>query len=101
VSLPLDLEEDLDPSETLIPAQVNDPRGEQRYAPQMLTMFLLYNYCAGMVSSCRKKRSCHDDLAYRGLTGNEQLDNRRISDCRHRNSDALKAYSFSSCGCAR
>jgi len=86
----LDLVEELDLSEILIPAQAKDPRGEKGYDPQMMTMLLLYAYCVGTVSSRKIERACYEDLAFRVLTGNQQPDHSRISDFRRRNLDALK-----------
>jgi transposase len=42
------------------------------------------------VSSRKIERVCHEDLAFRVLTGNQQPDHSRISDFRRRNLDALK-----------
>jgi len=68
----LDLVEELDLSEILIPAQAKDPRGEKVCDPRMLRMLLLYAYCVGTVSSRKIKRACYEDLAFRVLTGNQQ-----------------------------
>ncbi|MBM5794321.1 MAG: IS1182 family transposase [Cyanobacteria bacterium K_DeepCast_0m_m1_088] len=86
----LDLVEELDLSEILIPAQAKDPRGEKGFDPRMLTMLLLYAYCVGIVSSRKIERACYEDLAFRVLTGNQQPDHSRISEFRRRNLDALK-----------
>ena len=86
----LDLAEELDLSEILIPAPAKDPRGEKGYDPRMLTLLLLYAYCVGTVSSRKIERACYEDLAFRVLTGNQQPDHSRISDFRRRNLDALK-----------
>jgi transposase len=86
----LDLVEELDLSEILIPAQAKDPRGEKGYDPRMLTLLLLYAYCVGTVSSRKIERACYEDLAFRELTGNQQPDHSRISDFRRRNLDAVK-----------
>ena len=86
----LDLVEELDLSEVLIPAQAKDPRGEKGFDPRMMTMLLLYAYCVGTVSSRKIERACYEDLAFRVLTGNQQPDHSRISDFRRRNLDALK-----------
>ena len=86
----LDLVDELDLSEILIPAQAKDPRGEKGYDPRMMTMLLLYAYCVGTVSSRKIERACYEDLAFRVLTGNQQPDQSRISDFRRRNLDALK-----------
>jgi transposase len=86
----LDLVDELDLSEVLIPAQAKDPRGEKGFDPRMMTMLLLYAYCVGTVSSRKIERACHEDLAFRVLTGNQQPDHSRISEFRRRNLDALK-----------
>ncbi len=86
----LDLVDELDLSEILIPAQAKDPRGEKGFDPRMMTMLMLYAYCVGTVSSRKIERACYEDLAFRVLTGNQQPDHSRISDFRRRNLDALK-----------
>jgi transposase len=92
VYLLLDLVDELDLSEILIPAQAKDPRGEKRFDPRMLLLLLLllYAYCVGTVSSRKIERACYEDLAFRVLTGNQQPDHSRISDFRRRNLDARK-----------
>ena len=75
----LDLVDELDLSEILIPAQAKDPRGEKGFDPRMMTLLLLYAYCVGTVSSRKIERACHEDLAFRVLTGNQQPDHSRIS----------------------
>ena len=84
----LDLVDELDLSEILLPAQAKDPRGEKGFDPRM--MMLLYAYCVGIVSSRKIERACYEDLAFRVLTGNQQPDHSRISEFRRRNLDALK-----------
>jgi transposase len=86
----LDLVDELDLSQILIPAQAKDPRGEKGFDPRMMTMLLLYAYCVGTVSSRKIERACYEDLAFRVLTGNQQPDHSRISEFRLRNLDALK-----------
>ena len=73
----LDLVDELDLSEILIPAQAKDPRGEKGFDPRMMTMLLLYAYCVGIVSSRKIERACYEDLAFRVLTGNQQPDHSR------------------------
>jgi transposase len=90
VYLLLDLVDELDLSEILIPAQAKDPRGEKGFDPRMMTLLLLYGLCVGVVSSRRIERACYEDLAFRVLTGNQQPDHSRISDFRRRNLAALK-----------
>jgi transposase len=86
----LDLVDELDLSAILIPAQTKDPRGEKGFDPRMMTLLLFYAYCVGIVSSRKIERACHEDLAFRVLTGNQQPDHSRISEFRRRNLDALK-----------
>jgi hypothetical protein len=52
-------------------------------------MLLLYAYCVGIVSSRKIERACHEEAAFRVLTGNQQPDHSRISEFRRRNFDAL------------
>jgi transposase len=85
----LDLVDELDLSAIVFPAQSKDPRGEKGFDPRMMTLLLLYAYCAGIVSSLRIERACYDDLAFRVLTGNQQPDHSRISEFRRRNLEAL------------
>ena len=54
-----------------------------------MTLLLLYAYCVGIVSSRKIERACHEDLAFRVLTGNQQPDHSRISEFRRRNLEAL------------
>jgi len=67
----LDLVVVLDLSAIVTPAQSKDPRGEKGYDPRMMTLLLLYAYCAGVASSRRIERACYEDLAFRVLTGNQ------------------------------
>jgi len=85
----LDLVDELDLSAIVIPAQSKDPRGEKGFDPRMMTLLLLYAYCAGIVSSRKIERACYEDLAFRVLTGNQQPDHSRISEFRRQNLDAL------------
>jgi transposase len=86
----LDLVDELDLSQVLIPAQAKDPRGEKGFDPRMMTMLLLYAYCVGIVSSRKIERACYEDLAFRVLTANQQPDHSRISEFRRRNLDVLR-----------
>jgi transposase len=85
----LDLVDVLDLSAIVIPAQAKDPRGGKGFDPRMMTLLLLYAYCAGIVSSRKIERACYEDLAFRVLTGNQQPDHSRISEFRRRNLEAL------------
>ena len=67
----LDLIDELDLSEILIPAQTKDPRGEKGFDPRMLEMLILYAYCVGIVTSRKIERACYEDLAFRVLTVNQ------------------------------
>ena len=86
----MDLVDELDLSAILLPAQAKDPRGEKGFDPRMMTLLLLYAYCVGTVSSRKIERACHEDLAFRVLTGNQQPDHSCISEFRRRNLDSLK-----------
>ena len=86
----LDLVDELDLSQVLIPAKAKDPRGEKGFDPRRMTLLRLYAYCVGIVSSLRIARACYEDLAFRVLTGNQQPDHSRISEFRRCNLDALK-----------
>jgi transposase len=97
----LDLVDELDPSEILIPAPAKDPRGEKWFDLRMMTMLFLYAYCMGIVFSRKTERACYEDLAFRVMTGNQQSDLSRISEFRRRNLDTPRACSFRSCGSAR
>lgn len=63
----LDLVEELDLSEILIPAQAKDPGGEKGFDSRMMKLLRLYAYCVGIVSSRKIERACHEDLAFRVL----------------------------------
>jgi transposase len=86
----LDLVDELDLSEVLIPAQAKDPRGEKGFDPRMMAMLLVYAYCMGIASSRKIERACYEDLAFRVLTGNQQPDHSRISEFRRHHLVALK-----------
>jgi hypothetical protein len=94
----LDLVDELDLSQDLLPAQAKAPRGEKGFNPRMqtkssakrLTLLLLYAYSVGIVSSRKIKRDCYENLAFRVLTGNQQPDHSQISEFRRHNLDALK-----------
>ena len=53
------LVDELDLLAIVISAQNNDPRGEKGFDPRMLTLLLLYAYCAGIVSSRKIERACY------------------------------------------
>ena len=86
----LDLVDELDLSQVLIPAQSKDPRGEKGFDPWMMTLLPLYAYCVGIVSSRKIEQACYEDLAYRVLTCSQQTDHSRISEFRGRHLDASR-----------
>ncbi|APD49144.1 MULTISPECIES: IS1182 family transposase [unclassified Synechococcus] len=90
----LDLVDELDLSAILLPAQAKDPLGEKGFDPRIMTLLLLYAYCVGTVSSRKIERACYEDLAFRGLTGNQQPDHSCISEFRRRNLDSIKGLSI-------
>ena len=94
----LDLVDELDLSEVLIPAQAKDPRGEKGFDTRIMTMLLLYAYCVSTVSSRKIERAYYEDLAFRVLSGNKQHGHSRISKFRRRNLDALKGAVHSQTG---
>ncbi len=65
----LDLVDEIDLSEVLIPAQAKDPRGNKGFDPRMMTMLLLDPYCVGTMSSRKIELPCYEDLAFPVLTG--------------------------------
>jgi hypothetical protein len=78
----------------------------------MLTLLLLYAYCAGIVYSCLPgrrpacrrhwiERACYEDLAFRVLTGIQQPDHSRISEFHRRNLEALSGFLCRSCPSAK
>jgi len=52
--------------------QGKDARGQRPYHPSMMVALLVYAYCTGVYSSRRIERACHEDVAFRVLTGNTQ-----------------------------
>ena len=61
---------DLSAIETSI--QSKDSRGQRPYHPSMMVALLVYAYCTGVYSSRRIERACHEDVAFRVITGNTQ-----------------------------
>ena len=45
------------------------PRGQRPYHPSMMVALLVYAYCTGVYSSRRIERACHEDVAFRVMTG--------------------------------
>ena len=52
--------------------QSKDSRGQRPYHPSMMVALLVYAYCTGVYSSRRIERACHEDVAFRVITGNVQ-----------------------------
>jgi transposase len=61
---------DLGPVEAAI--QGKDARGQRPYHPAMMVALLIYAYCTKVYSSRRIERACHEDVAFRVITGNAQ-----------------------------
>jgi transposase len=66
-----------------------DGHGRAAYQPQMLLGVLLYAYCTGIRSSRQIERRCHEDLAFRVLSGNSTPDHVTIARFRVRHEQAL------------
>ena len=52
--------------------QSKDSRGQRPYHPSMMVALLVYAYCTWVYSSRRIERACHEDVAFRVITGNAQ-----------------------------
>jgi len=66
-------------------------RGFPPYHPRMMTTLLLYAYCVGVPSSRKIERRCHEDIAFRVISGNQQPDHTAISEFRRVHLEALAA----------
>jgi transposase len=66
-----------------------DGHGRAAYQPRMLLAVLLYAYCTGVRSSRQIERRCHEDIAFRVLTGNSTPDHVTIARFRVRHEQAL------------
>jgi transposase len=66
-----------------------DGHGRAADAPHMLLAVLLYAYCSGVRSSRQIERRCHEDLAFRVLSGNSTPDHVTIARFRVRHEQAL------------
>jgi transposase len=66
-----------------------DGHGRASYAPRMLLGVLLYAYCTGVRSSRQIERRCHEDIAFRVLSGNSTPDHVTIARFRVRHEQAL------------
>ena len=56
-----------------------DGHGRAAYEPRMLLGVLLYGYCTGVRSSRQIERRCHEDIAFRVLSGNRAPDHVTIA----------------------
>ena len=52
--------------------QSKDARGQRPHHPSMMVALLVYAYCTEVYSSRRTERACHEDVAFRVITGNAQ-----------------------------
>src|SRR4051812_4836780 len=66
-----------------------DGHGRAAYEPGMLLAVLLYAYCTGVRSSRQIERRCHEDIAFRVLSGNHAPDHVTIARFRVRHEQAL------------
>jgi transposase len=66
-----------------------DGHGRAAYEPRMLLAVLLYAYCTGIRSSRQIERRCHEDIAFRVLSGNSTPDHVTIARFRVRHEQAL------------
>ncbi|MDE2763673.1 MAG: transposase [Gemmatimonadota bacterium] len=71
---------DISPIEEAI--RRKDARGQRPYDPQMMVARLVYAYCTGVYSSRRMERACHENVAFRVITGNRQPYFTTINDFR-------------------
>jgi transposase len=66
-----------------------DGHGRAAYEPRMLLAVLLYGYYTGVRSSRQIERRCHEDIAFRVLSGNSTPDHVTIARFRVRHEHAL------------
>ena len=71
---------DISPIEEAI--RRKDARGQRPYDPRMMVALLVYAYCTGVYSSRRMERACHENVAFRVITGNRQPYFTTINDFR-------------------
>jgi transposase len=57
-------------------------RGYPPHHPKMMVALLLYAYSVGVPSSRKIEKRCHEDIAFRVITGNTQPDHSCISEFR-------------------
>jgi transposase len=69
-----------------------DGYGHPAYDPKTLLSVLLYGYAIGVRSSRQIQRRCHEDLAFRVLTGNQTPDHGTIARFRVRHETALAGF---------
>jgi transposase len=69
-----------------------DGHGHPAYDPKLLLGVLLYGYAIGVRSSRQIERHCHEDLAFRVLTGNQTPDHVTIARFRVRHQQALAGF---------
>ena len=77
----LDLVDELDLS-AIYAHYEREARGYPPHHPKMMTALLLYAYCVGVPSSRKIEKRCHEDVAFRVLSANQQPDHTRISEFR-------------------
>lgn len=86
----LDLVDELDLSAVYAHYE-REARGYPPHHPKMMTALLLYAYCVGVPSSRKIEKRCHEDVAFRVLSANQQPDHTRISEFRRIHLEALAA----------
>lgn len=69
----------------------DDGRGGAVYDPALVLAVLLYGYCTGERSSRRIEKRLIEDVAYRVLAANQQLDHATLARFRRRHQDAIAA----------
>jgi transposase len=84
----LDVVDQLD-LEPFLRAYRADGHGHPAYDPKTLLGVLLYAYAVGVRSSRQIQRRCHEDLAFRVLSGNQTPDHVTIARFRVRHQAAL------------
>jgi transposase len=87
----LDVVDQLDPVGFLA-AYRADGHGRAAYDPRMLLGVLLYAYSTGVRSSRQIERRCHEDIAFRVLSGNSAPDHVTIARFRARHQQALAGF---------
>src|SRR5579863_8484548 len=67
----------------------DDGRGGAAYHPAVTLAVLLYAYCVGERSSRRIERRLSEDVAFRVVAPNQQLDHATLARFRRRHADAI------------